>query len=123
MRQSSVVNRQWSGESDRPRRGGMTLDGPQSALARRWVSGDASGEEIERFFAEELASRGWLDGGGSSGIRSTGEFGAQAWRKDHVVFRPAFPDLEQRADPEPLSRYQTIYDARLIGKEVDGHCS
>jgi hypothetical protein len=93
--------------------GGMTIDGPQGAFSWRWLGADASDEEIERFYAEELGARGWTEGGPGSGIRSTGELRARAWRKGDVVFRLAFPDPEQRADPEPFSRYQTIYDARL----------
>jgi hypothetical protein len=91
----------------------MTIDGPQSAFTWRWLGADASDEEVERFYAEELGARGWTEGGPGSGIRSTDELRARAWRKDDVVFRLAFPDPKQRSDPEPFSRYQTIYDARL----------
>lgn len=91
--------------------GGMTIDGPQGAFSWRWLGADASDEEVERFYAEELGSRGWT--GGRESIRSTGEFRAREWQKGNVVFRLAFPDPEQRADPAPFSRYQTIYDARL----------
>lgn len=85
----------------------------------RWLGVDASREDIERFYAEELASRGWSDGGGSSDIRTTGELSARAWHKNDVVFRLAFPNPQQQADPEPFTQYETIFDARLIGKEVD----
>lgn len=96
--------------------GRMTLDGPQSAFAWRWLGTEATYEDVERFYAEELASRGWSDGGGSSGIRTTSEFSARAWHKDDAMFRLAFLDPEAFADQEPFSRHQTVYDARVRGR-------
>lgn len=98
----------------------MTVDGPQSAFTWRWLGVDASPEEIEHFYADALAGQGWADGGGSSGISTTGEFSARAWHKDAVVFRLGFLNPEQRANAKALSRYRTVYDARLIGEAVDG---
>jgi hypothetical protein len=92
----------------------MTFDGSQSAFAWRWLGVDASAGEVERYFADELASRGWADGGGSSGISTTGEFSARAWHKDSLVFRLGFLNPKQRTDPERLEQYVTVYDARLI---------
>jgi len=93
--------------------GGMTIDGPQVAFSWRLLGVDASDEEIEDFFAEELGSRGWVEGSGASGIRTTGELRARAWQKDAVLFRLAFRDPAHQADPAHVSRYRTIYDARL----------
>jgi hypothetical protein len=98
-----------------------TLVGPQSAFAWRWLGVNASPDEIERFYAEELAANGWTEGGGSSGAPMTTEFNARAWHKGDVVFRLGFPDPEQRSDAarEWFAAYQTVYDARLIGKEIE----
>jgi hypothetical protein len=96
----------------------MTVSGPLSAATWRWFGADASAEEVEQFYAEELASRGWADGGGSSGIPTTGELTARAWHKGDVVFRLAFPDPRDHVDKDPFEQYPTVYDARLIGKDV-----
>lgn len=96
----------------------MTVDGPLSAATWHWFGVDASAEEIEQFYADELTSRGWAEGGGSSGIPTTRELSARAWHKDDVVFRLAFPNPSDHVDQELFERYQTVYDARLIGKDV-----
>ena len=98
-----------NGGSDRE----MTTDGPQSAFTWRWLGVDARSEEIERFYAEQLASLGWADATGASGARNTAELKARAWRKGDVVFRLAFPDPTAFADQAPFSRYTTVYDVRL----------
>lgn len=96
----------------------MTVSGPVSAATWMWFGVNATAEEIEDFYAEELSSRGWVDGGGSSGIRTTTELSAHAWHKGDVVFRLAFPDPKEHLDQELFEQHQTVYDARLIGKDV-----
>jgi hypothetical protein len=56
----------------------------------RILGSQGSMEEILEFYNSELASRGWETGGGSSGIRSTGETKVCAWHTDQLVLRLGF---------------------------------
>lgn len=103
--------------ADGGRDAGQSITGSVSAAAWQLLGTDGSPDEIEAFYALELAALGWADGAGgtSSGISATGEIRARAWSKDGVVFRLGLRDPESwRADPELFSRYRSVYDARLI---------
>lgn len=99
------------------RNAAIGIEGPISAAAWQFLGVDADPAMIEAFYATELAARGWVvDTHTSSGIRTTAEPIAIAWSKDGVIFRLGIRDPESwRADPELFSRYESLYDARLIG--------
>jgi hypothetical protein len=92
------------------------VDGRVSAAAWQFLGVDADPAAIEAFYANELAAQGWaVDTHTSSGLVATGEMVAHAWSKNGVIFRLGIRDPESwRADPELFSRYESLYDARLI---------
>jgi hypothetical protein len=93
------------------------IDGRVSAEAWQFLGVNADPEAIQEFYATELAARGWtVDTHTSSGLRSVEELIAVAWSKEGIIFRLGIRDPEYwGADPELFSRYQSAYDARLIG--------
>jgi hypothetical protein len=93
------------------------IDGRVSAEAWQLLGVEADPAAIEAFYTTELAARGWTaDTHTSSGLLATGELTVVAWSKQGVIFRLGIRDPDSwRADPELFARFQSVYDARLVG--------
>lgn len=94
-----------------------SVTGDVAASAWRVLGVDASPDEVYEYFAAELTQRGWRDDSrSSSAIPATDESTAHAWTRDGLTFRLGIRDPDSwRADDALVERYETIYDARLIG--------
>lgn len=87
------------------------------AVAQTWkqLGSDASLLDIQAYYEHELAGRGWVPGGGSSGILGTSERGICVWHNDKVVIRLSFwkPQKWRARYPADPS-YRTVYELALI---------
>ena len=93
------------------------IDGPIPAEAWNILGTNLSIPKIEDFYAGELASRGWVAGGGESGITGTHEIEARAWHRDGLVFRLGFWKLEEWRQGHKVGLdYPTIFEVRLIAR-------
>jgi hypothetical protein len=101
-----------SRESERTFKGGIR------ACYDVQLGSDASVEEIEVFYGEELSVRGWSRLLTTAAFRSTGEIDAEAWGKEGVVFRLSFRRRTGALAPSPelLDRYESIYEIRLFAE-------
>jgi hypothetical protein len=95
----------------------QTIDGRQSAFTWRFLGVNASPDAIQEFYERELAAGGWqVDVHTTSGLRPVEEVKTTAWSKGGVIFRLGIRDPNYwGADPGLFARYQSLYDARLIG--------
>lgn len=93
-----------------------TLTGPTHAFAWKLVGVQQTSAEVEAFYTEELAARGWAVGGRrGSHLRSTSEDAAFGWHKGDLVFRLGIQDMDgPDADPEAWAPYTTVIDVRVI---------
>lgn len=100
------------GELNRPAE--VTFDGTLVAGLGRRLGSVVQASDIEAWYADELARRGWQPGVTD---RFTSETMARGWIKDGIRFRFALPrrDDPQGATPEQEAKYPTIFDIRLIG--------
>jgi len=94
----------------------QTPEGPLAALAWREYGVDVSWDEVVAYFDAELRDRGWEEGGGSSGGRSTQEWHAVAWNNGDRILVLAHRRNMMATDP-PQS-FITIYRVNLIGQGV-----
>lgn len=93
----------------------QTPEGPLAAIAWREYGVDASWDEVVAYFDAELRDRGWEEGGGSSGLRSTIEYAVEAWHKGDRILRLG----HLRNSPKPDSgSFVTFYSVTLIGQGV-----
>jgi hypothetical protein len=79
---------------------------------------DEARDDVLAYFDRELASRGWLSGGGSSGIRTTDEVDARACHKDDRVIRVGVFRLPLPARDIETDARLTYYEVALIGEKV-----
>ena len=91
----------------------QTPEGGLPAIAWREYGVDASWDEVFAYFGAELTAQGWEVGGGSSGIRSTSEYDAEAWHKGDRILRLG----HLRDSPKPdAGSFMTWYRVSLIGQ-------
>lgn len=90
-----------------------TPEGPLAAIAWRRYGVDASWDDVVAYFEAELSARGWEEGGGSSGLRSTIEYAVEAWHKGERILRLG----HLRDSPKPdAGSFRTFYSVTLIGR-------
>jgi len=97
-----------------------TLEGGAlAAVVWRRFGVDAAWDDVASYFAQDLAARGWREGGCSSGIPSTRESDVVAWHTDDRILR-----VGNREDP-PKDRgaIETYYEVALLGKGVARVCA
>ena len=90
-----------------------TIEGDIPAISWRRYGVNARWDEIVAFFDNELSRRGWEPGGGSSGLRSTGEKAVEAWHFGDRILR--LGDL-RKAPVENAGQFVTFYEVALIGQ-------
>jgi hypothetical protein len=98
-----------------------TIEGPENAYVGYVAATDAEPAEIERYFVDELARRGWAPATDSKartiGIRLTSELSARAWRKDDLVIRLGLMDPSDPRSPAlPPGAGPSIYRFDLIAQ-------
>ncbi len=90
-----------------------SIEGDIPPIAWRRYGVNASWDEIVAFFDNELTRRGWEPGGGSSGLRSTGERAVEAWHFGDRILR--LGNL-RKAPVENAGQFVTFYEVALIGQ-------
>lgn len=84
-------------------------------------SSEASVEDILAFYTDELATRGFEWGAGSSTTRAVEESRACGWQRDRddLLVRVSFwrPESYTRKFPEDPA-YSTVYDVRVMVDEI-----
>jgi len=98
-----------SGGSERE----QTPEGAIPPIAWNRYGVDAPWDEVVAYFDAELRDRGWEEGGGSSGLRSTIEHDVEAWHKEDRILRLG----HLRNSPKPdAGSFVTFYSLALIGE-------
>ena len=97
-----------------------SIEGPIPAIVWRRYAIDAKPDAVLSFFDDELASRGWLAGGGSSGIRSTDETTARSWHKDDRILRVGIFRVPPPITGVETNANLTYYEVALIAEKLPG---
>jgi hypothetical protein len=93
--------------------------GSQAAVVWRRYGVDAAWEDVATYFTQELAARGWLEGGCASGQPSTRESDVVAWHTQDRILRVG----NRRDRPKDVGTIRTYYEVALLGKGVAPVCA
>jgi hypothetical protein len=92
-----------------------TPEGPLASVTWRRYGTESTWEDVVAYFDTELRGRGWLRGGGSSGIvMSHDELDLTAWSKGDRILRLS----HRRFVPNVTVGFPTYYEVTLIGAGI-----
>lgn len=98
----------------------QTIEGWESAFVRSLVGSERPSDEIESFYATELAARGWQlptdNQAMALSIRTSSELSARSWRKGDLVFRLGILNMSDPYADGPSEGFATLYRISLVDR-------